>query len=186
VADNLWAQPLTSKVTTIDMPYSDFIYIVDNIGVLFPLLGYAGDSCFVRIVCSTNLLAEPPIVTDISVMNSSAHMLTNLSLSVRLSPTSTSDVTNWPSLAPGMSTLPIPVTAPRMRLEALPHHDFFTSDDACPACTLTWTQTQTNRTVAALLLPFGAPEKNVLITVSNSSVTVGWNWLGLDGQVTYD
>jgi len=161
----------------------------DQIDVLLRnLTGDGLHAVFFRVVASPDPLAPRYATNLVHITNASTSVLHNVAVGLKQDGSYAPALTNFASLAPTTTTPAIPVW----------QEIVFSSGDVTNVITpLTWPlpvpdgwyvsydHTGSNRVVESMVLPFGEPEKNVGVTVSNESVTITFEWIGFSGTFPY-
>ena len=122
----------------------------------------------------------------ITVVNASTSVLENVEIGSVDGGTQT-PITNLLVLIQGASSLAVPVA------QQIPVPNFGSVTNIITQLVVdppmeegwyvSYHQEGSNRVVESMVIPFGEPEKNVQVTVSNAAVTVLYEWLGFTGTL---
>ena len=140
---------------------------------------------FFRIVASPSPLGPRYATNQMQITNASTSVLANVEIGM-VESWSHNPITSWPSLAQGATTPVVPVVqdipppgsqiAPLMNLgELVTQEGWYVSYD----------HDGSNRVFESVVLAFGEPQKNILLTVSNASVTVRLEWFRFQQTFPY-
>ena len=178
-----WNLHATTAVTNTTIAIAD---LWDQLDVLTRNLGTAKPhGLFFRIVASPSPLGPRYATNLVEIVNASTSVLANVEVGL-IESWSHNPITNWPSLAQGASTPIVPVVqdiplpgsaiAPVMNLgELVTQEGWYVSYD----------HDASNRVFESMVIPFGEPEKDILVTISNASVTALFEWFGLERTFPY-
>ncbi len=172
--------PLTN--TTVDIKA-----LWDQLSVLLPnLTGDGPHGLFFRIVASPSPL-DPPYATNlVRVANASTSVLANVEIGL-VESWSHNPITNLTSLVQGTTSPVVPVVQdiPLPTSGTMSNVVTLGGTSVQDGWYVSYEQNGSNRMVESSVVPFGDPEKNVGVTVSNASVTVTFEWFGFSGTRQY-
>lgn len=145
------------------------------------------DGLFFRVVAASSPLAPRYATNVIHVANASSFALTDVEIG-SINNGNRSAIMHLALLAQGANSPPIPVaqdiTPPRLTsvTNIVP---VVAAPPLQEGWYVTYEHSGSSRLAQAPVFPFGAPEKNVLVTVSNESVTITYQWFRLTRTFSY-
>jgi hypothetical protein len=180
----LWNVLVTQQVSSIHVEGNVLSSIWDQVQVLGQALNDPPQGMFFRIVTSTEPLGLQSLANGLYVMNSSTSVLSNVTFGEKhlggynpttnighLAQSETSQVFKvWEVWNPAGGGSTVPMASPTPVQEG-----WYVSYD----------QNGSNRVAEGSVLPFGPTEMNVILTVSNSAVTVKPDWLTISWTLNY-
>jgi len=178
-----WNLHVTTPVTNTAIALAE---LWDQVEMLSRNLGTdAPHGIFFRIVASPSPLGPRSATNLVQITNASTSVLAFVEIGL-IESWSHNPITNWPTLAQGATTPGVPVVqdiplpgsaiAPVMNLgELVTQEGWYVSYD----------HDGSNRVFESMVIPFGDPQKNISVTVSNASVSVLFEWFGFGGTFPY-
>ena len=179
-----WNLHVTTPVTNTTIEIAD---LWDQLEMLTRNIVFDVDfeGLFFRVVASPSPLGPRYATNQIQITNASTSVLANVEIGL-VEGWTHNPITNWPSLAQGASTPVIPVVqdihppgselAPLMNMgELVTQEGWYVSYD----------HDGSNQVFESVVLAFGEPEKNILMTVSNASLTIHLEWLRFEQTFPY-
>jgi hypothetical protein len=182
-----WDLLVTTPVTNTT---SDVMALWEAIrGLVWNLSGGTeqANGLFFRVVASSSPLAPRYATNFVHVANASTSILANVEIG-SIDNGSYTPITNLASLAQGSNSPPIPVAeniTPPWLAPVTNIVPMVVDPPLQEGWYVTYEQSGSNRVAQAPVLPFGKPEKNVTVTVSNDSVTITYQWYGLARTFPY-
>ena len=179
-----WNLLMTSPVTNTTV---DINSLMDQISALIRTL--TGDDLhgiYFRIVASSSPLGPTYATNLIRVINTSTSVLANVEIGL-IENWSHNPITNLTSLVQGETSPVIPV----VQEIALPTSSVISvvvptvGISVQDGFYLSYDHNGSNRMFESTVVPFGDPEKNIRVAVSNASLTVTFEWFGFSGTRQY-
>ncbi len=179
-----WNLLMTTPVTNTTV---DINAVSDQISVILKnLTGDGLHGLFFRIVASTSPLGPSYATNLVRVVNTSTSVLANVEIGL-IENWSHNPITNLTSLGQGdtspivpvVQDIPLPTSDPISVV--VPMIGVSVQDGFY----LSYDHNGSNRIFESTVVPFGDPEKNIRMTVSNVSIKVTYEWLGFSGTRQY-
>ena len=179
-----WNLLMTSPVTNTTV---DINALWDQISVMLQnLTGDGLHGLFFRIVASTSPLGPSYATNLVRVVNTSSSVLANVEIGL-IENWSHNPITNLTSLVQGgtspvipvVQDIPLPTSGPISPI--VPTVGISVQDGFY----LSYDHNGSNRVFECSVIPFGDPEKNIRMAVSNASLTVTYEWFGFSGTRQY-
>lgn len=174
--------PVTNTTTDVMALWEQLSAVLQNLTG-----GQEANALFFRVVASPSPLGPRYATNLIHVANASTSVLVNVEIGTIDSGAHT-PITNLASLAQGTTSPAVPV------VQDIPPPSVGTVTNLIPMVIVppvqegwyvSYEQNASNRLVESMVIPFGSPEKNVGVTVSNNSVTVRFEEFGFGWTTQY-
>jgi hypothetical protein len=182
-----WNVYVTSAVTNgmRDIDLDSLWNAIRNINTV--LGGETANGMFFRVVASPTPLGPRYATNLLQVTNAGTSVLDNVEIGL-IHSWAHNPITNLTSLAQGAASpvvalvqeIPVPTTGTVTNIVAMP-----SGLAVQEGWYVAYGQTSSNRVIESRVIPFGEPEKNIDVSVSNESYTVTFRWLGLTRTFPY-
>jgi hypothetical protein len=174
---------MTETTGSVQMDLDTMWYAISGLNDYLPL-GLQG--FFFRVVSSASPLVPRLATNYVHVVNASTSVLTNVAIGLKDAGATVPASTNFPILAPSATTPRVAVWQEiEPGLGSLTNLIALSTTPLADGWYLSYDQDGLHHVVDASVFPFGTPNKNVDVTISNQSVTATFEWFSGTMTISY-